>query len=187
LLVDLQATGESPGEAITFGWRERHDVAAAVAFIRQQLPDRKVAALGTSLGGAAALLASPPLAVDALVVEAVYPEIEAAVRNRLEIRLGLPGRSLAPLLLWQLPARLGVRSSDLRPIDHIASVSCPVLVIGGAVDRHTTPAETRALYSAAREPKELWIVPAAGHVDLHRFAPRKYEQRVLAFFDAALR
>jgi hypothetical protein len=30
LLIDFQATGESEGEKITFGWRERFDVLAAV-------------------------------------------------------------------------------------------------------------------------------------------------------------
>ena len=32
LLIDFQATGESPGDAITFGWRERFDVLAAVQY-----------------------------------------------------------------------------------------------------------------------------------------------------------
>jgi alpha/beta superfamily hydrolase len=38
LLIDFQATGESPGDVITFGWRERLDVLAAVDFLRRALP-----------------------------------------------------------------------------------------------------------------------------------------------------
>jgi alpha/beta superfamily hydrolase len=32
LLIDFQGTGESDGSAITFGWRERFDVLAAVVY-----------------------------------------------------------------------------------------------------------------------------------------------------------
>ncbi len=187
LLVDFQATGESPGDAITFGWRERLDVLAAVAFLRKSIPGTTVGVLGTSLGGAAALLATPPLDVDALVVEAVYPTIDQAVANRLQIRLGKAGRLLARPLLWQLRFRLGVRPEELQPVDHVSAVTCPILVIGGSADRHTTASETLSLFAAARDPKELWLVPAAAHVDFYRFAPEEYERRVLPFFYSTLR
>jgi fermentation-respiration switch protein FrsA (DUF1100 family) len=56
-----------------------------------------------------------------------------------------------------------------------------LLIIGGAADRHTTLAETRMLYEAANEPKQLWIVAGAAHVDLQQFAPAEYQRTVLAF------
>jgi predicted alpha/beta hydrolase len=59
LAIDFQATGESPGDAITFGWRERLDVLAAVEMLRRSLPGESIAIIGTSLGGAATLLAVP--------------------------------------------------------------------------------------------------------------------------------
>jgi fermentation-respiration switch protein FrsA (DUF1100 family) len=37
------------------------------------------------------------------------------------------------------------------------------------------------LVERARNPKEVWFVPHAGHVDLHRAAQQEYETRVLAF------
>jgi alpha/beta superfamily hydrolase len=82
LLIDFQATGESHGDAITFGWPERFDVLAAVQVLHDRLPGEAVAIIGTSLGGAATLLASPPLHVQAVVLEAVYPSIDIAVKNR---------------------------------------------------------------------------------------------------------
>src|SRR6184192_1919327 len=90
LLIDFQATGESPGDVITFGWRERLDVLAAIDFLRRELPGEPVAILGSSLGGAAALLATPPLRVDTLIVESVYPSIDRATANRLHRYLGRP-------------------------------------------------------------------------------------------------
>ena len=181
LLIDFQATGETQGDHITFGWRESRDALAAVNFIRQIDPASRVAIIGSSLGGVAALLATPPLKIDALVLEEVYPTIEVATRNRMENYVGAFGQILTPLLLKQLQWRLGVSPSKLHPIDHIANVECPVFIIGGEKDRNTRPSDTRMLVERARARKQVWLVPDAGHVDLHRAARQEYEARVLAF------
>jgi uncharacterized protein len=183
LLIDFQATGETKGDHITFGWKESRDVLAAVNFIRNAESSSHIAIIGSSLGGAATLLATPPLKVDGIVLEAVYPAIDIATRNRLQNYLGPLGRLTAPLLLKQLHARLGISAKDLRPIDHIANVSCPLLIIGGETDRNTRPEDTRMLFSRAQSPKQLWLVPKAGHIDLHKAAPAEYESRVVAFLE----
>jgi len=180
LLIDFQATGESKGDHITFGWKESHDVLAAITFVRRVDPNDRIAIVGSSLGGVAALLATPPLKVDALVLEAVYPTIEIATRNRMEKYLGVFGRMATPVLLKQLQWRLGISASQLRPIDHIATIECPMLIMSGEKDRNTRVSDTRVLFEHARSPKELWFVPNAGHVDLHRAAREDYETRVLA-------
>jgi len=187
LLFDFQAHGESPGEHITFGHLESRDARTALDLVHRELPGQPVAAIGSSLGGAAAVLADPPLDLDALVLEAVYPTIEEATRNRLRIRLGALGPPLAPLLLAQIEPQLGISPSALRPIDRISRVRCPVFVISGAEDQHTTPAQTKALFATAPNPKQLWLVPGAAHVDLDRFAGAEYERRVLEFLADALR
>lgn len=183
LLIDFQATGETKGDHITFGWKESRDVIAAVNFLRTAEPSSHIAIVGSSLGGAAALLATPPLKVDGLVLEAVYPTIENATRNRLQNYLGPLGRFAAPLLLSQLHPRLGISANDLRPVDHIAAVDCPVLIISGEKDRDTRPDDTRMLFSRAHDPKQLWFIPNTGHVDLHNAAQTAYEARVLKFLE----
>ncbi len=183
LLIDFQATGETKGDHITFGWKESRDVLAAINFVRHIDPTACVAIIGSSLGGVAALLATPPLRVDGLVLEEVYPTIEIATRNRMENYLGRVGRILTPVLLNQLQWRLGVSALQLRPVDHIANVECPVLIMSGEKDRNSRPSDTQMLFERARSPKQLWFVPNAGHVDLHRAARVDYESRVLAFLE----
>ena len=46
---------------------------------------------------------------------------------------------------------------------------------------------TTVLQRGAPEPKRLWEVAGAGHVDLCDFAPEEYQARVLDFFGATLR
>jgi len=181
LLIDFQGTGETKGEHITFGWKESRDVLAAINFLRQTDPTDHIAIIGSSLGAVAALLATPPLKIDALILEAVYPTIEIATRNRMENYLGGVGRILTPFLLNQLHWRLGISASQLRPVDHIGDVQCPVFLMSGAKDRNTRPSDTQMLVHHAQSPKQVWFVPNAGHVDLHRATGADYESRVLAF------
>jgi len=186
LLIDFQAHGESIGRYITFGALESRDAQAAWTYLRQRAPGERVGVIGVSMGGAATVLADPPLAADAFVLEQVYPTIDEALDNRLRMYLGPLGTLAAPLLRVEMSWHLDLDPAVLRPIDRIGDLHAPVFVIGGDTDRHTTLAQTQALFAAAGEPKQLWIVPGAAHVDLQARAGAEYERRVLAFLDAAL-
>lgn len=181
LLVDLQAHGESPGEEITMGWREASDARAALGWLRTGAGASKVGVIGWSLGGAAVLLGSQPAGFDAVVLEAVYPRLGTAVENRIRMRLGPMAPVLGPLLLLQLRPRLGIDPDAVAPIRGIAGLAAPVLVVAGAEDRHTTLAESRELFGAAREPKRIWIVEGAAHEDFLAFDPAGYREHVLGF------
>jgi fermentation-respiration switch protein FrsA (DUF1100 family) len=187
LLIDFQASGESPGDAISFGYREALDASAAVSELRRLAPGESIGVIGTSMGGAAALLAAPALDVDAIVLEQVYPSIDEALRDRLDLHAGMAGRWLAVPLLLTLRPQLGLSPEQLRPIDHIAALAVPKLLIVGEQDRHTRLDESLRMYQQAATPKAMWVVPEARHVDLHRFAGAVYEERVSAFFGFCLR
>lgn len=183
LLIDLQAHGETPGERITFGARESENVEAAVAFLRKNFPSERIAAIGVSLGAAAIVLAGHPLRLDAVVLESMHPTIKEAVENRLRLHLGEAARVLSPLLLWQLTFRLDVPPEALNPITRIGNLNAPLLLISGTDDRHTTVAETGRLFEAARQPKEMWIVPGGGHFNMHAYAGKEYEGYILDFLE----
>jgi fermentation-respiration switch protein FrsA (DUF1100 family) len=185
-LFDFQAHGESGGNRITFGQLETLDAAAAVAYVRRRLPDERIGVIGASLGGAAALVGHAPLPVDAIVLEAVYPDIGTAIDNRVRVILGrtlggLVGPAAAQLFVLILPPILGIDPAALRPIDRIGEATAAVLVVSGTHDTRTTMAQSRAMFTRAREPKAFWAVDGAGHVDLQAFAPDDYRRHVLAF------
>jgi uncharacterized protein len=180
-LIDLQGHGETPGAAITFGWRESADVRAALAWLGRAAPGRRVGVIGCSLGGAAVLLGPQPVGVDAVVLEAVYPRFRRAIENRVRIRLGGLAPYLTPLLLVQLGPRLDVSLSDLEPIRSMDRLGAPVLVVAGSRDEHTTAAESDDLFQAAVEPKRLWFVDGARHQDLLAYDPVGYESQVVGF------
>jgi len=191
LLFDFQAHGESPGQHITLGHLESLDASAAVAFAREHHPGEKIGAIGLSLGGAASLLGSQPLHVDALVLESVYSDIQPALTNRLRVRLGrIAGPVVtpvaAPLLEMLMPPILRVRLEELRPVDRIGAVVAPVLVASGTIDPYTPIAEAETLFAHAPEPKQFWPVAGAGHVDLERYDRAAYWDHVLPFLTGHL-
>lgn len=185
LLIDFQASGESPGKAITFGYREADDVKASLQYLHLHAPGERVGIIGTSMGGAATIFAEPD--VDAVVLEQVYPTIRQATEDRLAIHLGPMGPWLAPLLLTTLHAHIGIYPEQLRPIEHIGHLTMPKLLIVGDRDRDTSIAESYAMFHAATGPKALWVVHGAKHVDLYGYVGADYKQRVLNFFDDRLR
>lgn len=187
LWIDLPAHGESSGNRITFGAREALGVKAALAYLEREMPGAPIGVIGVSLGAASTVLAGPDPRIRAVVLESMYPTIEDAAANRLGHYLGSAGRSLAPLLLWQLPMRTGIDAAQLQPVAQIGAIHAPVFIISGAKDWHTTAAETQRIFDAASQPRQLWIVDGAAHVDLHKFGPGTYEDRVGAFLGQYLR
>jgi dienelactone hydrolase len=187
LLIDLPSHGESSGDRISFGRHEAPGVDAALAWLRARLPGEQVGAIGVSLGGASLLFARREPELDALVLESVYPTITDAVQDRLTTRLGPAGAWAAPLLLLQIPLRLGFGVQDLRPVHAITAVRAPLVISAGTEDRSTRWPETEALFAAAPEPKALWPVPGAAHVDLHDFDAAAYEARLGPWLHARLR
>jgi alpha-beta hydrolase superfamily lysophospholipase len=186
LLIDLQAHGETPGEAITLGYRESADVVAARNWIKLTAPGRKIGVVGCSLGGASVLLAPQPSGFDAVVLEAVYPRISRATENRIRMRLGFLAPVLTPLLLMQLEPRLHITAADLEPIRSIYRLGAPVLIAAGSKDEHTTLEESRELFEAASTPKSLWVVEGAQHQDLLAYDGKGYEEHVVGFLRKAL-
>jgi pimeloyl-ACP methyl ester carboxylesterase len=144
--------------------------------------------IGTSLGGAAALLGDKgPLPVQAMVLQAVYPDLRDAIRNRIARVVGRPLAFLGePLLSYQSWLRYGVSPSRIAPIDELRLFRGPVLIIGGTADKNTTVPDTKALFVAASGPKQLWLLPGVGHAATGSIFTDEYRRRVKTLFADSL-
>jgi uncharacterized protein len=71
----------------------------------------------------------------------------------------------------------------MRPIDHVGANNVPKLFIAGEKDYYTPLDESNSLFLAAAEPKRIWVVPNARHVDFYPLVKEQYEQTVLSFFE----
>lgn len=182
LLYDARGHGLSEGDKISAGWFETADLLGALDYLRAQDFD-DLGCLGASQGGATILLAASqlPREVHWVIVEGTYPTLRNALDRRFRREVHLPGWFAGALFIPFAEMRLGISVDQISPIDHIQELRCPVFVLGGAADRLTLPASTGSLFAKAREPKELWLVPDAAHVDLYGFGKQTYADRILTF------
>ncbi|SNT13495.1 Serine aminopeptidase, S33 [Sphingomonas laterariae] len=189
LAIDFRGHGQSSLASRTFGFTEARDARAAFEWLKRRQNDAPVAVIGISLGGAAALIGEGgPLPADALILQAVYPDIRLAIRNRIASRLTTaPAYLLEPFLSFQAPLRFGVWPDRLSPLDAVGGYRGPVLVIGGELDRSTPPAESRALFAAVNGHRELWLTPQGDHAEICQLSDTAYRARIRSFLERTMR
>jgi dipeptidyl aminopeptidase/acylaminoacyl peptidase len=185
LQIDSRACARPQETPVTLGGDEIYDAKAGVDFLLSQPEVDVVGAYGFSMGGVTVIRAA-----------ARYPEIAAVVAEGGYFNLGLdfvePGRSKPlpeKLLLYTIAGAFWLTSRcnpwELSPVEDLPRISPrPVLLIYG--EREIAAGRGRLQFEAARQPKELWVVPDGGHGANHAVATQEYERRVLAFFDRYL-
>lgn len=190
LLFDLRNHGASEGTVTTLGYWEAEDVRGAVAYVltRTDVDARRIVLMGHSMGAGTVLRAGARVEhVRAVIAMSAYASLEENIVEGVEGLTGLPAFPFAPLVIWFGEREAGLNIRDVRPIDDIALLSPrAVLLIHGERDPLVPVRNAYRLYHAAREPKELYIIPQAGHVGLMQAEPREYERRVSEFLRRAL-
>lgn len=189
LLFDFRAHGRSAGERVSLGWHERGDVLGAVDWLAGR-GIRRVGAFGLSMGGAIAISAAPEhLALRVVVADGAFAQVQTLVEGRLR-QLSIPAGLAAPLawlIVLVAGLRVGASLPYAEPLRHVGRLSPrALLLIHGAADIYAPTESIRRLYSAARSPKALWIVPEAGHREVDRHRPDEYRRRVVEFFNTYL-
>jgi pimeloyl-ACP methyl ester carboxylesterase len=165
LLFDLRRHGRSRAEFSTIGYDERHDVTAAVEFMRARAPGNKIVLMGVSMGAAATLLAAAETdGLLAVVAESSFLSFNDTARHHIRL-VGLPAFPFATLLVRFTAWRLNFAVADFDVLRATSRIKCPILFIGGGADRRM-PNETvlEPLYAAASHPlKRKFIVANAQH------------------------
>jgi len=181
LLFDFRAMGRSEGDMTTIGGREIQDALGAVDFVeRFGLP---VAIMGSSMGGAVAIMAAArDERIGAAVADCAYASLSLAADNWWISAFGwLPGNLCRPVK-YLAALITGVSPSKVAPIREIARIAPrPVLLLYGERDTIAPAWHGRRLFEAAREPKTLWIAPDSGHVQARVDHPEDYYGQVVSF------
>jgi uncharacterized protein len=189
LPVDLRARGESEHDVVTLGLKERHDIDAAVAFLRQQ-PEvawSAISVIGKSAGGVAAILAAADNpTIGAVVAESSFARLDDIVAYNLRQRTGLPSFPFAPIALWLAERLSGCRISQVVPQERVGRLSPrPLLLIHAEDDTVVRIDQSEKLYGAAGEPKQFWRVPGSVHMGSCQADPPGWEARVVSLLDMA--
>ena len=152
------------------GDQEICGVDVAVGYVRE-LGYQRIVPLGFSMGGSVVLRHAGLIGgVDAVV--AISSPGQWYYRGTRPMRLlhlavgKRPGRLLARTVLKTRNINDKRETEPLPPADAAAMIApTPLLVVHGDQDAYFPVSHAQRIYSAAREPKELWIVPGFGHAE----------------------
>jgi dipeptidyl aminopeptidase/acylaminoacyl peptidase len=190
LLIDLRNSGGSEDGLTTMGYLEILDVGGALAFLSAQPENdpQRIGLLGHSMGGATAILAAAQYPeIKAVIAESSFTSVEDNISDSLQALTGLPPFPFAPLVVWFGEREAGLDISQVSPLDRIGAISPrAVLIVHGELDELIPARNAHQLFAAAGEPKELYVIPNAGHGGLPQAQPEEYRKRVVGFFDQYL-
>ena len=188
IAFDHRAHGESGGRLISFGYHERHDVAAVAALVRERWPNVPCGALGISMGGAAICFAGEAArAFDAIILESVYHDLDRAFSHRIGGAYPAWFRHFRPGVIWLTERRLDARIRDVAPIAHVAQLAPrPVLLLTGSEDDLAPPDEVHDFLTQVPETGRFHVVPGARHGKVYEAAGQAYRDLLLAFLERHL-
>jgi pimeloyl-ACP methyl ester carboxylesterase len=165
LLIDYRGYGKSsgpfPNESLVY-----EDAQAALTYLTQtrQLPPQKIFLYGHSLGGAVAIeLASRHPQLAGIIIEGSFTSVAAVAKE---------------ISLYRLFPIDWILTQKFDSINKISSLKMPMLFIHGTADEVVPSKMSQELYAAAPQPKQLLLIPEAGHNDVAKLGGIKYLQAI---------
>jgi pimeloyl-ACP methyl ester carboxylesterase len=157
IAFDSRAHGQSSGDACTYGFYEKRDLARVLDRARPG----PIVLVGVSLGAAVALqAAADDPRVSAVLAAETFADLESIARDRAPwvIRAGSFGRALRRA---ERQARFVV--ADVSPVRAAARLAVPVFLVHGDADHDTRPDHSQRVFEALHGPRRLVRVSGAGH------------------------
>ncbi|HEY6093966.1 MAG TPA: alpha/beta hydrolase [Gallionellaceae bacterium] len=179
-LLDYRGYGASQGSPSVEGALD--DINSAMEHLRQRadVDPQRIVVLGQSMGGALATyyVAHSPYRenIKALIVESAFASYRQIAREKLA----------SYWLSWPLQWPLSFTIDDTySPLPAVAKVSpIPLLLIHGDKDVVVPLHHGQALFAAAAQPKEFWLVPGGGHIEAFRH--KLYQERLVQYLQRVL-
>lgn len=188
LFIDQRCCGESEGEYITFGAKEKYDVQRWAYYIAKRNKDRlPIYIYGTSMGAAAALMASGqklPEDVKGIIADCGFCSMKRQFQDMAANWFHLHWIGLLLLrvdLLCRVLAGFAVKEADTTQA--MKKNKRPVLFFHGLLDTYVAPENTRYNYSVCQAPGEMVLIPEARHLCCAYEDPGLYRRKLTEFFE----
>ncbi len=187
-LVDHQASGESDGKYIGFGYHECPDCLKWLEFMTERFGSGiQIILHGISMGCATVTMMSGsgklPENVKFIVADCGYTSAyDEFISNVGKLRpVVAPFMGIANKINKKLS---GYEFKDANPLEAVKNASVPMLFIHGAMDTFVPTEMVYKLYNAcSSEDKDLLVVEGAGHAESYPKDSTLYESKVSEFID----
>lgn len=188
LLPDLHYHGQSKGDYVQMGWRDRLDVMQWCEFADKLFDcngkGTKQVLHGVSMGAATIMSASgetlPPY-IRCFVEDCGYTSVWDEFSNELNNQFSLPPFPLLYTTSWLNKLQNGWSFSEASPINQVAKCQRPMLFIHGSDDSYVKTEMVYRLYDAKREPKQLKVFEGSQHAMSFDDNKEEYTQLVKSF------
>lgn len=189
LLVDARNHGQSDSDTYSSMPRFAEDLEHGFQWLAAQpeVDPQRLALLGHSVGGAAALLvASRRHDVAAVVSIAAFAHPETLMRRQMNAHR-IPYMPIGWLLLHYIERTIGYRFDAIAPTTTIEQIQCPVLLVHGSDDRSVPVGDAEAILAHGRKGRvEMLTLEGADHdsiehVESHGGALMDFLARVMDY------
>jgi uncharacterized protein len=186
LLFSYRGHARSEGRRgqFTYGDAESSDVDAAVQFLHQAKGISHIGVIGHSVGAVSAILSAArnPL-VGAVVAVAPFNCVNEIWQTN---RPSVVPAFVMDWTMWVVEKTRGFDRDEICPLEVVEQIAPrPLLVIHGTEDQRITEEQVRRLFTAAEQPKSLWLVEGATHSGIRSPVLDILAPDVISFLDAA--
>ena len=88
---------------------------------------------------------------------------------------------LAGPILGRMEAESSLPFTEISTVETVTTLNVPVLVIHGERDQLVPVEQGQAIFTAANQPKALYTVPDAGHLNFITIDPDTFTEQMQAF------
>jgi len=189
-LLDMRKHGGSEGWFCTYGYYEKYDVKKAVSYLysRKDIAIGKIGLIGTSMGAAIAIQAA---AIDerigCIVAEASFTDLRTITLDYQHHIIGIRLKWLNNLILRKAEKIANFRVDDVSPLNAIAQLQIPALLVHGKRDPLIKYEYAEELHRRANPETEVYFLDDAMHNDIHSVGGEAYRNKLLDFLERNLR
>ncbi len=184
---DQRGQNDSEGDYIGFGVLERNDCIDWLDFVAGRFPeDIPIYLLGVSMGASTVLMASGSKMIDrvkGVIADCGFTSPHAIWKHVLDNNLKIKERLTYPLANAIIKRKAQFDGDGYSTLDALKVNTRPVLFIHGSDDGFVPISMTFENYLASVAPKQLFIVPGAGHGMSYLTDTLGYQKAVREFFE----
>ena len=189
LLPDLHGHGQSYGDDIQMGWKDRTDVRhwaeVTEKMFRDSTEESRMVIHGVSMGAATVMCLSgednlPPY-ISCFVEDCGYTSVWDEFRLQLKEMFGLPAFPLMHTTSLMCRWKYGWSFQEASALRQVARCKLPMLFIHGDADTFVPYSMLQPLYDAKPQPKEMWVATGSGHARAYHDHPEEYTRAVRDF------
>lgn len=166
LIVDQRSSGNSEGNVITFGVKEKLDVLSWIDYVINRFgKEVKIILAGISMGASTVLMASEldlPENVKCITADCGYSS-QTEIIKKVGKEMKMPIKLLFPFLKLGAFIYGGFNIDSRTPLDAVKNAKVPIFFIHGDCDTFVPCHMCDELYDACTSPKRKLIVKNAAH------------------------